>query len=55
MVEWLTRRTSYLRIASRMGSNPVKDKPFVSLSKKLHTDCLVLVSSRNGLESVSIS
>ena len=23
MVEWLTRRTSNLRIASRMGSNPV--------------------------------
>ena len=27
MVELLTRRTSNLRIDSRMGSNPVMDKP----------------------------
>ena len=27
VVEWITRRTSNLRIASRMGSNPVRDKP----------------------------
>ena len=27
VVEWLTRRTSNLRISSRMGSNPVRDKP----------------------------
>ena len=27
VIEWLTRRTSNLRIASRMGSNPVMDKP----------------------------
>ena len=27
MVEWLMRQTSNLRIASRMGSNPVRDKP----------------------------
>ena len=27
MVEWLKRRTSNLRIASRMGSNSVRDKP----------------------------
>ena len=27
MVEWLTCLTSNLRIASRMGSNPVRDKP----------------------------
>ena len=27
MVEWLTRRTSNLKIANRMSSNPVRDKP----------------------------
>ena len=27
VVEWLKRRTSNLRIASFMGSNPVRDKP----------------------------
>ena len=27
VVEWLTCQTSNLRIASRMGSNPVRDKP----------------------------
>ena len=26
MVKWLMRRTSNLRIASRMGPNPVRDK-----------------------------
>ena len=27
VVEWLTRRINNLRIASHMGSNPVRDKP----------------------------
>ena len=27
VVKWLTRQTSYLKIASRMGSNPVRVKP----------------------------
>ena len=27
VVEWLARQTSNLRIASHMGSNPVRDKP----------------------------
>ena len=27
VVKWLKHQTSNLRIASRMGSNPVRDKP----------------------------
>ena len=57
IIEWLTLWTSDLRIASCMGSNPVRDKPLfdlVSLSKRLYTHCSVLVGSRNRFESVSI-
>ena len=51
VVKWLMLQTGNLMIASRMGSKPVRDKPkSVSLSKKLYTDCSVLVGSRNGFE-----
>ena len=33
VVEWLTRRTKNLRIASRMGSDPVRDKPLFPLAR----------------------
>ena len=36
VVEWLTRRTSNLSIASRIGSNPVRDKPFILEQETLH-------------------
>ena len=49
------RQTSNIRMAIRMGSNPVRDKPLVSLSKKLYTDYSVLVGSRNRFESVYVS
>ena len=35
--EWSTCQTSNLRIASRMGSNPISDKPLFFFSKKLYT------------------
>ena len=38
-----------------VGTNPVKDLIVVSLRKKLCTNCLVLVGSRNRFESASIS
>ena len=40
----------YIRITSRMGSNPVRDKPLFSSARSF-----TLVVSRNGIESVSIS
>ena len=55
MVEWLTRRTSNLRIGTSMGSNPCQTQAIVSLSKKLYTDCSVLVGFRNRFESVYLS
>jgi hypothetical protein len=59
VTEWLMRPTSNLRIADRMGSNPVRAKPLwqavVSLSMKLYIHCLVLVGYRNGFESIPIS
>jgi hypothetical protein len=54
MVKWLTRQASNLMIASRVDLNPIK-LVIVSLSKKLYTQCSVLVGSRNQFESVSIS
>ena len=55
VVEWLTRRTSNLRIASRMGSNPVKDKPLFPWARN-YAYCLVMVGSMiSRFESVSIS
>ena len=42
--EWLTRWTSNLRVASRIhGFEPNQEQAAVSLSKKLYTDCSVLV------------
>jgi hypothetical protein len=46
VAEWLTHRTSDLRIAGRnLSSNTVRGK-----RKKLNTHCLVLVGSRNEFE-----
>jgi hypothetical protein len=50
----LTRRTSNLMIAVRMGAISVKGEPFVSLRKKRYTNCSVLVYSRTTLESSPI-
>ena len=36
VVEWLTRRTSNIRRASRMGSNPVRDMLFFLEQETLH-------------------
>jgi hypothetical protein len=37
------------------GFKAHQDQAFVSMSKKLYIQCLLLVGSRNGLEDVSIS
>ena len=52
MAEWLTRRTCNPKIASCMGSKQSQAQANVSLSKKLYTNCSVLVGSKNCIESV---
>ena len=51
MAECLMHQTSYLGITIRMS----QWAEVVSLSKKLHTHCSVLIGSRNGLKSLFIS
>jgi hypothetical protein len=34
--------------AMEVGTNPIRGQVFISLGKKLDTNCLVLVGSRNG-------
>ena len=48
----MTHWTSNLRIPSRTGSNPIRSKPLISLSKKLYTHFSLLVGSRNGFKSL---
>jgi hypothetical protein len=54
MAEWLICGTSNPKIADCMCSIHVRGKPYF-FSKKLYIQCLVLVGSRNGLESDLIS
>ena len=55
VVELLTRRTSNLRIASHMGSNPVRDKPLFPRARNF---TLILIYSTGWFQErirVSIS
>jgi hypothetical protein len=53
--DWLTCWASNLRIAGCVGSNPSERQAYVSSTKKLYTQCLVLAGSWYRFESILIT
>ena len=50
VAQWVARLTRDRWIPVSREFEPHQRPPVISLSKKLYSDCLVLVGSRNGFE-----